>query len=197
MSFDHDIESAVREAIRRGGHADYNYNRLSRRQVSLEISVPGLGDVGPDLAIVVELSAAAASEYVDEAQEAVGRALRQDTVRSLAVIGPETWAEWATEHWETRPHGTLEAEHIEAHAGEGLTVLEDLEKEPSAIVVIVDRDPIWPDDLDPTNLVLIVIPQRLADGRLTTIVSSPPVDIAECVEVLTSGEEPPVVEQKD
>ena len=186
MSFEYDVESAVREAIRRGGHADYGYNRRSRRAVSLGIQVPGLGDAGPDLAIVVQLSASAAPHYVEEAQEAVGRALRQDTVRSLVVIGPAAWAEWATERWESRPHGTLEAEHVEAAAGEGLVFVDDLEREPAAIVVITDHELVWPEDVDPTNLVLIAIPQRLDEGRLEDKVADPPLEIAESFRVSMS-----------
>ena len=175
MSFEYDVESAVREAIRRGGHADYSYRRPSRRQASIGIPLPRLIDAGADLAIVVELSATAAQVYVEEAREAVGRALRQDTVRSLAVIGPEGWANWANEHWETRPFGTLEAEHLEAAHGEGLALLGEFEREPSAIVVITDHDLVWPKDLDSTNLVLIAIPRRVDEERLADEVADPPV----------------------
>ena len=186
MSFEYDVESAVREAIRRGGRADYEYNRPSRRAASLGIPVPRLGDAGPDLAIVVELSASAAPEYVEETQEALGRALRQDTVRSLSVIGPQAWANWATEHWESRSFGTLEAEHVVAAPTEGLARLGNLDKEPSATVVITDHELVWSEDMDPTNLVLIAIPRRVDEERLTDEVADPPVPTLHTVRGLSS-----------
>ena len=196
MSFEYDVESAVREAIRRGSHSDYSYRKLSRRQASIGVPGPRLVDAGAVLAIVVELSSAAAQEYVDEAQDALGRALRQHPVRSLAVIGPEAWEEWANEHWESRPFGTLEAEHIEAARGEALLHVNDLEKEPTAVVRIADENPIWPEDLDPTNLVLIVIPRRLEDGRITVFDGDPPAGIAEYLGVATPDEGPPTDPRK-
>ena len=165
MSFEYDVESAVREAIGRGGRQDYSYRKMSRRNAAVGVPGPRLVEQGADLAVVIELSADAAPVAVEEVRDAVGRVLRQHPVRRLAVIGPATWADWANQSWETRPHGILEAEHVEAKPGEGLAAVNELETEPSAIVVITDRNLAWPSAVDNDSAVAIVVP-ILVDGEM-------------------------------
>lgn len=164
MSFEYDIESAVREAIRRGSHSDYSYRRSSRRYAAVGVPGPRLVDQGAGLAIVVELSPSAAEEHVDEAREGLSRALRQSPLHGLALIGPEVWADWANQCWETRPQGTLEAEHLEANPGDGLVAINELDLKPSVIVVITDQTLHWPVDVDCENVVAVAVPLRSGEG---------------------------------
>ena len=172
MSFEYDVESAVREAIRRGGRQDYSYRKMSRRYAAVGVPGPRLVEQGADVAVVVELSADAHPARVEAVRDAVGRVLRQHPVRRLVLIGPATWVGWANESWETRPHGILEAEHVDAKPGEGLAALDQLDLEPSAIVVITDQNLTWPSAVDGDNAVAIVVP-ILVDGEMRDPVDEP------------------------
>ena len=183
MSLEYDVMSAVREAVRRGGRVDYSsYGRPSRRGRSLGLHLPRLTEQGAHLALVVHLSPDAAGEFVDEARNGLEQVLGEHPLQSIAVIGPEKWAEWALDAWRTRRYSSQDIHHIEAEPGGELAAVEELETEPSAVVVLTDQDLVWPEEFDGGNTVLIALPRSIDEGVADRVVD-PSISIADVVRV--------------
>ena len=175
MSFEYDVMTAVREAVQRGGgRSDYeSYGRPSRRGRSLGIPLPRLAEQGAHLALVVRLSDEAAEELVEQAREGIAQVLGEHPVQSIGVIGPEEWANWAMQAWHTRRYPSQQVQHVEVGLGGELAAVDDLETEPSAIVLITDRSATSANTPEANDLVLIAIPSQTAGGLVDRVGESP------------------------